>query len=87
MAARPHCVFDFVVPFHNSTKRAKLPGEFCTIEHLTGGIAAGDYDGDGLQDLYFTVFAKRSVLYKNLGKPCVSVYKYALAIFNNRKEF
>ena len=67
IATRPHCVFDFVVPFYNSSKKARLPGEFCVLEHITGGAAVGDYDCDGLQDVYFSVFLERSVLYKNLG--------------------
>eukprot|EP00794_Sanderia_malayensis_P020124 gene20124-22096_t len=67
IGARPHCVFDFVVPFYNSSKRAVLPGEFCTTEQMTGGAAVGDYDNDGLLDVFFAVFTKRSVLYKNLG--------------------
>ncbi len=73
MAARPHCVFDFIVPFYNSTRFAKLPGEFCTTEHITGGAAVGDYDNDGLQDIFFSVFHKRSVLYKNMGKNAIFI--------------
>ena len=67
MAVRPHCVFDVVVPFHNSSQEARIPGEFCTPEHVTGGAAVGDYDGDGMEDIYFTVFHGRSVLYRNKG--------------------
>lgn len=67
MAVRPHCVFDVLVPFHNSSKFARIPGEYCIPEHLTGGAAVADYDGDGLEDIYFTVFHDKSVLYKNNG--------------------
>jgi hypothetical protein len=31
------------------------------------GVAAGDYDGDGLPDLFFCGLSGRNVLYKNLG--------------------
>ena len=68
MAVRPHCVFDVVVPFYNSSQEARMPGEFCTPEHVTGGAAVGDYDGDGMEDIYFTVFDGRSVLYRNNGE-------------------
>ena len=37
-------------------------------EHLTGGAAVGDYDGDGLEDIYFTVSHDSSVLYRNNGE-------------------
>ena len=37
------------------------------MEMLTGGTAAGDYDGDGLQDVFFTVYNGRSRLYRNRG--------------------
>jgi enediyne biosynthesis protein E4 len=34
---------------------------------MTGGAAAGDFDGDGLVDLFFTRIDAPDVLYKNLG--------------------
>ena len=34
---------------------------------MTGGAAAGDFDGDGLVDLFFTRIDGTDVLYKNLG--------------------
>jgi len=34
---------------------------------MTGGAAAGDFDGDGWVDLYFTRFDDTDVLYRNLG--------------------
>ena len=34
---------------------------------LTGGTAVGDYDGDGLTDVFFTVYDGRSRLYRNNG--------------------
>ena len=68
MAARPHCVFDFLIPNVNSSKApVRLMGEFCTPEQISGGAAVGDYDNDGLQDIFFTVFHGRSVLYRNNG--------------------
>jgi len=35
--------------------------------NIGSGVAAGDYDGDGLCDLYFCGMNGRNVLYKNLG--------------------
>src|ERR1041384_830097 len=35
--------------------------------NIGSGVAAGDYDGDGLCDLYFCSMTGRNVLYKNLG--------------------
>jgi hypothetical protein len=34
---------------------------------LSGGAAVGDYDGDGLDDLYVTIISGPDVLYRNLG--------------------
>src|SRR5688500_18453182 len=34
---------------------------------MTGGVAAGDYDGDGLVDLFFTRTGGPAVLYRNTG--------------------
>lgn len=75
MAVRPHCLFDFDIPGddgsssqQNDTTTTTLEGEFCLIEHMAAGVAAGDYNNDGLVDLYFTVFHGHSVLYKNNGR-------------------
>ncbi|HKP12532.1 MAG TPA: FG-GAP-like repeat-containing protein, partial [Blastocatellia bacterium] len=35
--------------------------------NIGSGVAAGDYDGDGLCDLYFCGMGGRNALYKNLG--------------------
>ena len=35
--------------------------------NIGSGVAAGDYDGDGLCDLYFCSMSGRNVLYKNQG--------------------
>jgi enediyne biosynthesis protein E4 len=39
----------------------------CTSERMSGGVAVGDFDGDGLADLYFTRLDQGGVLYRNLG--------------------
>ena len=64
----PHCVFDVVIPYQDSSQKERIVGQYCTPEQATGGAAVGDYDGDGMEDIYFTVFDGRSVLYKNNGK-------------------
>ena len=47
---------------------ARLKGEGCVYEKLTGGVAVGDYDGDGWEDVFFTIFYGHSLLYRNNGK-------------------
>ena len=69
MAVRPYCAFDFVIPNVNaSLPAARLKGEFCIPEHICAGAAVGDYDNDGLLDIFFAVFHGRSVLYRNNGE-------------------
>ncbi|XP_062515696.1 uncharacterized protein LOC134191133 isoform X2 [Corticium candelabrum] len=65
--ARPHCLFDFNIPILNSSDFVRLKGEFCLPEQLSGAAAVGDYDADGLPDVFFTVFNGRSKLYRNNG--------------------
>jgi hypothetical protein len=67
MAVRPHCRFDFEIPGDFNSNSTRLVGEFCLPEHMTAGVATGDYNSDGLIDLYFTVFDGHSVMYKNRG--------------------
>lgn len=43
--------------------KAGLPG----TSFMTGGVAAGDYDGDGLTDLIFTRLNDTDIFYRNLG--------------------
>src|SRR5437588_5297355 len=40
------------------------------VLELGSGVAAGDYDGDGLADLFFCSFRGACKLYKNLGGLC-----------------
>ncbi|MCB9750837.1 MAG: CRTAC1 family protein [Myxococcales bacterium] len=42
-------------------------GHFCTVEWQTGGVAAGDYDGDGRVDLFFPRVYGANLLYRNNG--------------------
>lgn len=66
LAVRPHCQFDFVFPSRgNFTSR--MSNELCVMEMLTAGAAVGDYDNDGLDDIFFTVYNTRSLLYRNNG--------------------
>ncbi len=48
----------------NHVRPASGPTSFL---HMSGGGAAGDYDGDGWVDLYFTRFDGPDHLYRNLG--------------------
>ena len=64
---RPHCAFDFDIPILNSSDFVRLKGEFCLPEQIPGAAAVGDYDTDGLPDVFFTVFNGRSKLYRNNG--------------------
>jgi enediyne biosynthesis protein E4 len=43
------------------------PLDFCFAERLTGGVAAGDYDGDGLIDLFFAALDGPGRLMHNEG--------------------
>jgi len=61
-------VFDVVLPHQNASYKTRISGEYCAPEHVTGGAAVADYDGDGMEDIFFTVFHERSVLYKNNGE-------------------
>ena len=71
MAVRPLCLFDLDIQgnaeFNQSRDSMTLAGEFCMTEHMPAAVAVGDYNKDGLVDMYFTVFHGQSVLYKNNG--------------------
>ena len=53
----PACLFD--TPHE--------PGAFCEPERMTGGAAAGDYDGDGRVDLFVTRLDASGLLFRNRG--------------------
>ncbi|MEO8426672.1 MAG: VCBS repeat-containing protein, partial [Verrucomicrobiota bacterium] len=46
---------------------AELEGAANRVLYNGSGVAVGDYDNDGLPDLYFCGMNSRNVLYKNLG--------------------
>lgn len=74
MVVRFYCVFDVIVLFENFFQFVCILGEFCIFEYVIGGVVVGDYNGDGLEDIYFFVFEGRSVLYKNNGKLQIQNY-------------
>lgn len=43
------------------------PMRTCEADHMTGGAAVGDVDGDGWPDLYVTMLAGPDILYRNNG--------------------
>ena len=49
------------------TRDGCAPGEVPCDPYITGGAAAGDYDGDGFTDLYVTRNDATDILYRNLG--------------------
>lgn len=65
--ARPYCLFDFQIPIRNSSENLRLKGEFCVPEQLPGSAAVADYNNDGYPDIFFTVWNRRSKLYRNEG--------------------
>lgn len=42
-------------------------GLFCEPERFSGGVAVGDFDGDGLDDLFVTRLDARDLLFRNQG--------------------
>ena len=65
---RPYCQFDIQIGHSRGNGSTRLSGEFCLAELISGGVAAADYNKDGLVDLYFTNAEGLGVLYKNVGK-------------------
>ena len=57
------CLFD------NMTRETEeeRSGTLCDAERMTGGAAAGDFDGDGSTDLLVTRLDGHDLLYRNLG--------------------
>ena len=66
--------FDPKAPLHNALYKNNRDGTFTDVTEMAGvqaggygmGVAVGDYDGDGLPDLYVTQYG-RSILYHNEG--------------------
>ena len=70
----PPRLFDSVAPTASGITFANTLPEDSAVNIITylyyyngGGVAAGDIDGDGLVDLYFTSNLGRNRLYRNLG--------------------
>ena len=59
----PECLFD------NLTREteAEQRGTLCDAERMTGGAAAGDFDGDGKIDLIVTRLDGYDLLFRNMG--------------------
>ena len=54
--------------FHRLTPGVcQLNGGQCVEDFMTGGAAAGDYDGDGWVDLFVTRLDARDILFRNRG--------------------
>ena len=54
---RPFCEGDIVIPGHEAPSGAAQPpltlaGEFCAQSRMAGGGAVGDYNNDGLEDIF-----------------------------------
>jgi len=67
-------LFDAVAPAASGITFANVLPEDTAVNIITylyyyngGGVAAGDIDGDGLLDLYFTSNLGSNRLYRNLG--------------------
>ncbi len=56
---RGECMFDDI--------QAEERGTFCDAERMTGGAAAGDFDGDGYVDLVITRLDDHDLLLRNRG--------------------
>ena len=65
---RPHCQFPVLLEDSRGNGSTRLEGEFCLPEYSSGGVAAADFNKDGLVDLFFTNAEGPSILYKNTGK-------------------
>ena len=58
-----NCLFDNV----SRETEAEQQGTLCDAERMTGGAAAGDFDGDGAIDLIVTRLDGHDLLYRNRG--------------------
>jgi enediyne biosynthesis protein E4 len=62
-------------PLHNALYKNNRDGTFTDVTEKAGvigggfgqGVAVGDYDGDGLPDIYVTQYGRSSILYHNNG--------------------
>lgn len=57
------CLFDNI----SRPDEADQQGTLCDAERMTGGAAAGDFDGDGATDLIVTRLDGHDLLFRNLG--------------------
>ena len=58
----PECLFDNI-----ARAAGEQTGALCDAERMTGGAAAGDYDGDGAIDLIVTRLDGHDLLFRNRG--------------------
>ena len=59
----PNCLF----PQWDKTLKRWDQGGFCMEETLTGGACIGDFDSDGIDDLYYPRMDGADILYANRG--------------------
>ncbi len=59
----PECLFDNLM----RATEAEREGTLCDAERMTGGAAAGDFDGDGATDLLVTRLDGYDLLFRNMG--------------------